>query len=64
MPHYKIKLKTMTEEQTDQIIGLLGEISGSFDLTDKEQFLTACNYKNLQPLWAIDNLQKGSKIIS
>lgn len=34
----------------------------SFDLTDREQFLEACNYKNLQPLWAIDNLAKGSKV--
>lgn len=31
----------------------------SFDLTDREQFLEACNYKNLQPLWAKDNLYKG-----
>jgi len=31
----------------------------SFDLTNQEQFLIACNYKNLQPLWAEDNLRKG-----
>lgn len=31
-----------------------------FDLTDREQLLQACNYTNLQPLWATDNLQKGS----
>lgn len=29
-----------------------------FDLTDKEQIKIACNYKNLQPLWAEDNLKK------
>lgn len=34
----------------------------SFDLTDREQFLLACNYTNLQPLWAKDNLSKGNKI--
>ena len=34
----------------------------SFDLTDREQFLRACHYTNLQPLWAIDNLKKGSKV--
>jgi len=34
----------------------------SFDLTDREQLLIACNYKNLQPLWAYDNLSKGDKI--
>lgn len=35
----------------------------SFDLTDREQFLKACHYTNLQPLWAKDNLSKGSKVI-
>ncbi|MGA2412383.1 MAG: HNH endonuclease signature motif containing protein [Candidatus Binataceae bacterium] len=34
----------------------------SFDLTDREQFLQACHYTNLQPLWATDNLRKGAKI--
>lgn len=33
----------------------------SFDLSDKKQLLEACNYKNLQPLWAEDNLQKSNK---
>lgn len=35
----------------------------SFDLTDSKQTLKALSYKNLQPLWAKDNLQKGAKII-
>ena len=34
----------------------------SFDLTDRKQLLTACNYINLQPLWAKDNLSKGGLI--
>ena len=34
----------------------------SFDLTDEKQYLEACNYKNLQPLWAKENFLKG-KII-
>ena len=34
----------------------------SFDLTDREELLEAVNYTNLQPLWAADNLSKGSKI--
>jgi len=32
----------------------------SFDLTDRKQFKEACHYTNLQPLWAEDNLRKGS----
>jgi len=35
----------------------------SFDLTNREQLLEACNYTNLQPLWAEENLKKGSKIL-
>lgn len=33
----------------------------SFDLEDRNQFLEACHYTNLQPLWAKDNLVKGRK---
>lgn len=33
-----------------------------FDLTDRKQFLKACHYTNLQPLWAKDNLKKGNRI--
>ena len=29
----------------------------------EEDVYTLCHYTNLQPLWAIDNLKKGSKII-
>ncbi len=35
----------------------------SFDLTNREQFLHACHYTNLQPLWAEENLSKGAKIL-
>lgn len=33
-----------------------------FDMTDKEQILKACNYENLQPLWAYENHQKSNKV--
>ena len=33
----------------------------SFDLTDRQQFLQACHYTNLQPLWAEQNLSKGAR---
>jgi len=32
-----------------------------FDLTDPNQIKIACNYKNLQPLWWYENLQKGDR---
>lgn len=35
----------------------------SFDLTDSIQQAECFHYSNLQPLWAKDNLRKGSKII-
>lgn len=34
----------------------------SFDLSDRPQFLKACHFTNLQPLWAKDNIRKGNKI--
>ena len=34
----------------------------AFNLFDYEQLLKANHYTNLQPLWHIDNMKKGSKI--
>lgn len=31
------------------------------DLTDKEVFLQVCSYKNLQPLWKLDNRTKKDR---
>lgn len=33
----------------------------NFDLTDRQQFLEANHYTNLQPLWAKDNIRKSNK---
>ena len=33
----------------------------SFDLTDRLQFLAACHFTNLQPLWGPDNIAKGAR---
>ena len=34
----------------------------SFDLSDFEQQKVCFNWRNLQPLWAVDNLKKGAKV--
>ena len=35
----------------------------SFDLSKESEQIKCFNYNNLQPLWAMDNMKKGSKII-
>tara|TARA_R110002012_G_C11438674_1_gene590307 strand:- start:44 stop:736 length:693 start_codon:yes stop_codon:yes gene_type:complete len=35
----------------------------AFDLRCPVQQLACCHYKNLQPLWAFDNMSKGSQIL-
>ena len=32
--------------------------------TNKEELIKLCHYTNLQPLWAEDNMKKGSKILN
>jgi len=46
----------MGEWHIDHIVPL-----AIFDLTNADQQKIAFNYKNLQPLWALDNLKKGAK---
>lgn len=36
----------------------------SFDLRDPEQQRQCFNYKNLQPLWAKDNMRKGARYVA
>jgi hypothetical protein len=33
-----------------------------FDLTDRREFLIACHYTNLQPMWAKDNMLKSNQL--
>ena len=33
-----------------------------FDLTNRKQFLKACHYTNIQPMWHIDNMKKHDKV--
>jgi len=33
----------------------------SFDLTDRGQFMEACNWRNLRPIWGQENLAKGAR---
>ena len=35
----------------------------TFNLTDESQLKKCFNYKNLQPLWAKDNLIKSKKLL-
>ena len=34
----------------------------AFDLADADQIRAACHYTNLRPLWASENLRKGSRV--
>ena len=33
-----------------------------FNLQDRKQFLAACHYTNMQPMWSIDNHIKGNRL--
>lgn len=64
IPHFEKQFKPgMTWENR----GLLGwhidhiRPCANFDLTDPEQQRICFHFTNLQPLWAADNLRKGTK---
>jgi len=65
------KLKKHIESQFD--VGMTWENHGEwhidhripcafFDLSDYEQQKICFNYRNLQPLWAVDNLKKNAGV--
>jgi len=33
----------------------------NFNLENRDELLIACNFKNIQPMWAEDNLRKGNR---
>jgi hypothetical protein len=35
----------------------------SFNLNNREEFLKACHYTNLQPMWRVENQQKSDKTV-
>ena len=67
IPHFKLYIENQFEPgmtwdnygewHLDHVMPL-----SKFDLTDRQQFLEACNWLNYQPLWAEDNLQKSNKM--
>lgn len=70
IPEYKKHIESLfTEGMTWELL-MKGEIwidhikpCVAFDLTNPEQQKACFNYKNTQPLWKIDNLKKGAKLI-
>lgn len=67
---YNYLLSQFTEDMTEEAF-MNGDIHidhirpvSSFNLTDPQQQKECFHYTNLQPLWAKENLSKGSKIIN
>ena len=64
LSHFKLYIENQFEENMswgnygkwhlDHITPL-----SAFDLTNRMEFLMACNWLNYQPLWAEDNIRKG-----
>jgi len=34
-----------------------------FDITNEKELYVACNFKNLQPMWALENITNGNRKI-
>jgi hypothetical protein len=69
IPELKIHLETqfqpgMTWENWSRTGWHIDHIQplDSFNLQNREEFLKACHYTNLQPLWAEENLTKSNNI--
>lgn len=62
--YYKKNREVLLKKKQDFYLANLEEIAlSSFDLTKEEEIKAACNYINLQPMWAKDNLSKGSNAL-
>jgi hypothetical protein len=60
----KIRSKIYYNENNEWIFGWeIDHIIPISSAKNKEEMISLCHYTNLQPLWHIDNMIKGNKII-